>query len=186
MNRGYFLTATLLLVSCATDVGSNDLYDAPEIPNVIDGVVFEAGNWEPHLAAGAEGSSWGNHRAVVVVDSEDGDAVMVTIPWRRRDADPASKSVLVVDATSGVPVANAAALRVENVSGDVVFRPNEGSSTYHVYFLPWESTGGYYPQITYPDLPSTADQGWEERVRAEYPEGLPRARTTHQIGRAHV
>ena len=167
---------------------SNHLFRAPAISNVMEGVIWEAGNWEPHLAAGAEGVSWGNHRAVVVVvDAEIGevtagspadgdavaadsavgnaavggvetgatpaqqpDAVFVTIPWRRRDADPGSKGVIVVDATSGEVIRNALALRIENASGDIAFQPNPGSSTYHVYYLPWQSSGGYYPTITYP------------------------------------
>lgn len=175
------LLAAVLALSCgdrqADPVGG--LYRAPEIPNVIDGVVFEAGNWEPHLAAGAEGSSWGNHRAVVVLDSAVGHAVLVTIPWRRHDRDPAAKSIVVVDATSGEPVANALALRVEHVSGDVVFQPNPGSLVYHVYYMPWESSGGYYPRVTYPRLPTTADAGWVRRITAASPSSLPRARTTH-------
>ena len=146
---------------------ANELFRAPAIPNVIDGVTWEAGNWEPHLGAGEKGVSWGNHRAVVEVAGEEPaaaeeaavadsistpilDAVMVTIPWRRRDADPESKGVIVVDASTGDVVPNALAVRIENVSGDVVFQPNPGSSTYHVYYLPWQSTGGYYPTITYP------------------------------------
>ncbi len=126
---------------------------APAIPNVVDGVVWEAGNWEPHLQAGLPGASWGNHRAVVVVEGEDAHAapaVQVTIPWRRHDPDPASKAVIVVDATSGAALGNALALRVENASGDVVFQPNPGSPVYHVYYMPWQSTGGYYPTVTYP------------------------------------
>ena len=80
-------------------------------------------------AAGEEGVSWGNHRAVVLVEEAAGaqvgadpataavgggsdqaspaeeavyETVLVTIPWRRRDADPASKGVIVVDAASSV------------------------------------------------------------------------------------
>ena len=127
------------------------------ISNVVEGVVFEAGNWEPHLEAGDKGVSWGNHRAVVEIagspaaDASAGpDAVFVTIPWRRRDADPAAKGMIVVDAASGEAVGNVLVVRVENVSGDVVFQPNPGSSTYHIYFMPWQSTGGYYPTVTYP------------------------------------
>ena len=171
--------AALLLAACAGRSGDADAYDAPEISNVVDGVIFEAGNWEPHLGAGAVGRSGGNHRAVVVIDDAGGDVVLATIPWRRRDADTAAKSIVVVDAASGEPVANAAALRVENALGDVVFQPNPGSSTYHVYYMPWESTGGYYPKITYPILESTADAEWEARARAAQPGDLPRARTTH-------
>ncbi len=76
-------TAMLALAGCGVGDVSNALYEAPEISNVIDGVVFEAGNSEPHVAAGAEGSSWGNHRAVVEVDSTQAEAVLATIPWRR-------------------------------------------------------------------------------------------------------
>ncbi|MHC4404630.1 MAG: glycoside hydrolase domain-containing protein [Planctomycetota bacterium] len=173
------LTAALLLTSFARPASSGELYRAPKVSNVIDGVVFEAGNWEPHLAPGAEGSSWGNHRAVVVLDGASGEAVLVTIPWRRRDADPAGKSIVVVDAASNKPVSNALALRVENLSGDVAFQPNPGSKTYAVYYMPWKAAGSYYPRITYPKPASTADPSWERRVRAAYPSNLPRARTTH-------
>ncbi|MGB5296513.1 MAG: glycoside hydrolase domain-containing protein, partial [Thermoanaerobaculia bacterium] len=145
------LVAVLILVGCAKeDQQSVELYRAPAIPNTVDGVVFEAGNWEPHLAAGEEGSSWGNHRAVVVVADPSVEAVTVTIPWRRRDANPFAKSVVVLDASTGEPVPNALATRIENASGDVIFQPNPGSSTYHVYYMPWHSTGSYYPTITYP------------------------------------
>jgi len=68
---------------------------------------------------------------------------------------------------------------VEHLSGDIAFRPNPGSTTYHIYYLPWESTGGYYPRVTYPAFVSRADAVWERRVRAADPMSLPRARTTH-------
>jgi hypothetical protein len=175
----WLVAATLLLSACASGADTSDLYRAPEIPNVIDGVVFEAGSWEPHLAAGAKGLSWGNHRAVVVLDSAASDAVLVTIPWRRHDRDPAAKSIVVVEAASSQPVDNVLALRVENESGDVVFQPNPGSATYHVYYMPWESTGGYYPRVTYPGITSTANRSWEQSVRAAPLSELPRGRTTH-------
>ncbi|KPK61972.1 MAG: hypothetical protein AMS21_08450 [Gemmatimonas sp. SG8_38_2] len=145
----------------------------------MDGVVFEAGNWEPHLPAGAEGESWGNHRAVVVTEQTEVDAVFVTIPWRRHDPNPGAKSIVVVDAESGEPVRNALALRVENVSGDVVFQPNPNAAVYHVYYMPWASTGGHYPRISYPDLAIEPDASWARSVRSLSSTDLPRARTTH-------
>jgi hypothetical protein len=54
------------------------------------------------------------------------EAVVVTIPRRRHDPDPSAKSVVVLHAATGKPVADAPALRVDNASGDVVFRPNPG------------------------------------------------------------
>jgi hypothetical protein len=177
MRPRHVLAAVTLLTACAEQHG--ELYRAPEISNVIDGVVFEAGNWEPHLAVGAEGMSWGNHRAVVVLDSASGEAVLATIPWRRRDRDPAAKSIVVVDAVTNQPVTNSVALRVDNVSGDVVFQPNPQSATYHIYYMPWESTGGYYPRVTYPEIASASDAEWDRRVRATPPSELPQATTTH-------
>jgi hypothetical protein len=197
---------------------------------VVDGVVWEEGNWEPHLAAGEEGVSWGNHRAVVVLEETatdaggaateieappaSDDAVIVTIPWRRRDANPERKGLVVVDAATGEAVANAMALRVERASGDVVFQPNPGSSVYHVYYMPWQSTGGYYPTVTYPtpaqlraaangpgtmapdptDSPSRAQQSrqssflWSGLVPNPDPEWISRVRnaTTGRLPRART
>ncbi len=162
--------ALILPLGCSGPGGeTRELYRAPTIPNVVDGVIWEAGKWEPHLAAGDEGVSWGNHRAVVALEdagAEAGarggpDAVFVTIPWRRRDADPASKGVIVVDAATGEAVRNVLATHIGNASGDVVFQPNPGSSVYHVYYLPWQSSGGYYPTITYPMPAQLRDAGRE-------------------------
>ncbi len=180
IRRGWLASIVIILASCAEPRADNhELYRAPAIPNVIDGVTFEAGNWEPHLAAGAEGDSWGNHRAVVVTDETEADAVFVTIPWRRHDPEPAAKSIVVVDAASGEPVRNVLAPRVENVSGDVIFQPNPNSSVYHVYYMPWRSSGGYYPRISYPNLSLEPDPSWERSVSSVTPSHLPRARTTH-------
>jgi len=145
----------ILAAGCASLANSAELYRAPTIPNTIDEVTFEAGNWTPHLAAGEAGVSWGNHRAVVVVDSDNAlrmqpSAVLTTIPWRRRDTNPGEKAVVVVDEATGKVVSNVLVLRIENTSGDIVFQPNPGSARYHVYYLPWQSTGRYYPTITYP------------------------------------
>jgi hypothetical protein len=189
LSRSKLVSALVAVLPLACTEPASDpvaLHRAAPLPNTIDGVVFEAGNWEPHLEAGAEGSSWGNHRAVVVLDETDTvteadgpSAVIATIPWRRRDRDPGAKSVVVVDAGTDEPVRNALATRVENASGDVVFQPNAGSSTYHVYYMPWQSTGGYYPSITYPRLASEADPAWLARVTSSETSGLPRARVTH-------
>ncbi len=184
-----------LTLTCAGPEGRRPELDrAPAVENVVDGVIWEAGGWEPRLPAGSEGFSWGNHRAVVVLegpaltpaDQAPPDAVLVTIPWRRRDLEPASKAVIVVDAGTGEPVRNALARRVENTSGDVVFQPNAGSDTYFVYYLPWHSSGGYYPRVTYPSQAQLRDpslrasiSGSPSRAEAGLPsdtswEGVPR------------
>ncbi|MEZ5316825.1 MAG: DUF6067 family protein [Vicinamibacterales bacterium] len=186
------LAALAVATACSREPVIADLHRAPVIPNVIDGVVFEPGNWAPHLAAGSKGLSWGNHRAVVEIEGPAAGAgaagtaagrdasgnVVVTIPWRRHDPDPAAKAIVVVDAASGEPVPNAVALRVEPASGDVVFQPNPGSRTYHVYYMPWESTGGNYPKVTYPRTVIEPDARWAAAARGQAIDALPRARTT--------
>lgn len=177
----------------ALSLATAPLYRAPALSSTVDGVVWEAGDWTPWLAAGDKGTSWGNHRAVVEVPAEwvggagsdsgarsgaPTQAVFVTIPWRRHDPDPGAKSVVVLDAATGDVVANALATRVEHASGDVVFQPNPGSTVYHLYYMPWESSGGYYPTITYADLAPRPSAAWAAAVAAANHAGLPRATTT--------
>jgi hypothetical protein len=175
--------ATALLLAQSGSAGQ--LYRAPTIPNVIDGVVFEAGNWTPHLKAGDKGLSWGNHRAVVELNAQGGNgaapegAVFVTIPWRRHDPSPAAKATVVVDARTGEPIANALAARIENASGDIIFQPHLGSTRYYVYYMPWHSSGGPYPTVTYPASVTTAAPAWVASLRARGIDQLPRARVTN-------
>lgn len=183
------LTVAFLFGACSRPAERyGELYRADAIPNEIDGVVFAAGNWEPDLAAGTAGLSRGNHRAVVVLDTmgntgsvpgaDRTTAVRVTIPWRRHDVDPAAKAIVVVDATSGAEIANAFAARIDNVSGDVVFQPVPGSRTYHVYYMPWETTGGNYPRVTYPAAIGEPAAAWMRGVVSLPLDALPQARTT--------
>jgi hypothetical protein len=160
------------------------LYRAPAVSNVVDGVVWESGDWAPDLPHGSKGTSRGNHRAVVEVDSavvgdEPAEAVVVTIPWRRHDDHPGEKSVLVVDAATGDLVGNMVVLRADGASGEVAFQPDAGSMVYHVYTMPWVTTGGNYPQVAYPpDLAPAPEPAWAAGVEAAGADGLPRARTT--------
>ncbi len=176
--------AMALVAGCQAAPNTRPLYRAPAVSNVVDGVVWEAGDWTPDLEPGKAGTSMGNHRAVVEVDSalvqgETAAAVSVTIPWRRHDPHPEEKSVLVVDASMGEAVANMEALRVESASGDVAFQPNRGSAVYYVYYMPWVTTGGPYPKVTYPsDLAPAPDRAWATRVGAAGVDGLPKGRTT--------
>ncbi|MFT5142167.1 MAG: hypothetical protein ACI80V_000372 [Rhodothermales bacterium] len=163
--------ALVLLVSGCSPSLLGEPIAAPPIHPVVDGVTWGVGNWEPHLEAGSPGLSWGNHRAVVqLLDGQDLDrAIAATIPWRRPDSDPGRKAIVVVDATSGEPVTNWAKRNVTSASGQVIFEPVSGSLVYHVYYLPWESTGSYYPRVTYPDNVGTPDAEWLESLAAADP-----------------
>ena len=155
------LPLLLILVSCAAPpVEDGWIPSAPS--NVVDGAQRVAGNWEPHLPAGEAGLSWGNHRAVVHIDEATSSetSVRANIPWRRIDANPRTKAIVEVDSASGEAIPNARALFIEAERGAVAFEPIEGSTTYYVYYMPWESTGGYYPRVTYPSTVLEPSEEW--------------------------
>lgn len=159
--RPFFLLTVCLLASACTQ--SPETGAPPTVSNVIDGVSFEAGNWEPYLTAGDEGESRGNHRAVVKVDSL-AEIVWAHIPWRRNDRNPEEKAIIVVDAKTDETVVRSLTVRVDNESGDIVFQPNEGSDTYHVYYFPYGTNGGYYPQLWYTEPGPSADPSWTAAI----------------------
>lgn len=124
-------------------------------------VNYGVGSWK------AEGL--GNHRAVVEV-SAAADAVRVHLPWRRRDADPEKKAVLVRDA-AGAAVTNVAIVAANRESGDVVFQPTAGPGRYYLYYLPFTTSGiSYSPTITYTP-PTPADEAWLQRCGLAPAEG---------------
>ncbi|MHC4506004.1 MAG: glycoside hydrolase domain-containing protein, partial [Planctomycetota bacterium] len=139
------------------------------------------------VSAPSSDQSWdrdelGNHRAVVSVEAA-ADAVVVEIPWRRRDAEPEKKSVVVVDAKTGNRIGNVRPLRVGRESGTIAFQPESGPGEYRVYYLPYEGTIQCpYPKPTYLTPVATADAEWSERnglgdgAVPEATDRLPRAR----------
>ena len=90
-------------------------------------VPYRLGRWDP--------DSLGNHRAVLRVDAP-GRAVQVTIPWRRRDAAPATTQ-LVITTSSGRRITNAIPIAVTRERGILAFEPSTGAGEYYVYFLPY-------------------------------------------------
>ena len=115
------------IIGCS-DPKTDTAWIPPSPSNVIDGVKYVSGNWKPHLAAGDKGLSWGNHRAVVHVENPTANSIRVEIPWRRLDADPEEKAIVIEDSTSGEPIPNALARDVTAESGRVpVARPGSAS-----------------------------------------------------------
>jgi hypothetical protein len=128
-------------------------------------------------------SSWnteglGNHRAVLDVAGGT-EAAWAHLPWRRRDAEPEKKAVLVHDA-AGERVTNVVALDVNREYGDLAFEPASGPGTYYVYYLPHATSGRTYsPTVQYVTPEATADRGWLERhglAEGEKWRELPQAR----------
>lgn len=157
---------------------ASELYQAPAIDSVIDGVTWSTAGWTPYLAPGKKGDSWGNHRAVVEVAAADaGKIVTVMIPWRRHDRAPEKKAVVVVDAATGKQV-NSLPLWIDDMKGEILFASRPDSRVYHVYYMPWHTSGGYYPVVTYPDSLFPSDSDWVARQRIINRAPTPIARTT--------
>lgn len=104
----------------------------------------------------------GNHRAVVQVAPE-ADAVWVRIPWRRRDWNPEKKNIIVVDSRTGKRITNFVRVNINREFGDLVFQPQTTPGEYHVYYLPYESSGRNYPRVNYPEPEAGADEAWLQR-----------------------
>ena len=92
------------------------------------------------------------------------DAVLAHVAWRRRDAKPEAKEIVVIDAATGARVANVARASVTREAGDLVFQPQTAPGDYYVYYLPFLMTGrSNYPTIDYPKPVDWADTEWLAR-----------------------
>ena len=112
-----------------------------------------------------DAASLGHHRVVVLVGAP-GEVARIDIPWRRRDADPANRHLIVTDA-AGQRIANVVRVLVNRERAELLFEPAAGPGVYYVYFMPWESAGrSNYPRVTYPAPIDTADPAWRTRAIA--------------------
>lgn len=116
-------------------------------------VPYRLGHWDP--------DSLGNHRAVIqVTDTAQPKAVQVTLPWRRRDAHPELKQVMITT-PSGHRITNAVPIEVTRERGIFAFEPSMGAGEYDVYFMPYKgSVRSNYPRITYRAVDTTANLRW--------------------------
>jgi hypothetical protein len=192
------VTAFILCLSSSASPGR------PTSSGAQEDVKYGVGKWDPE-------SGLGNHRVVVRVDAPAAPSapaakaasakspsknrpvapavvkpsiIRVVIPWRRRDAEPEIKDIIVVDAATGDPVANVLPLAVEREYGDLLFEPKTVPGDYHIYYMPYASEGRKnYPNVKYDSPAMTADPAWiaaagltPEKLAALPPDAFPRAR----------
>jgi len=118
----------------------------------------------PYRVGSWDGDKTGNHRAVVRVEKA-AEAVVASIPWRRRDFEPEKKAILVFDAATGVRVRNVRAAVITREKGEVAFQPATVPGDYWIYYLPYRQAGRTnYPQSEYLPPEETADPQWVSLV----------------------
>lgn len=104
--------------------------------------------------------SLGNQRILVTFNGE-GKVARVIIPWRRRDAHPQDKRIIVEDVQTHQQITNVIAKNITSASGEVFFEPVSGRGEYHIYYMPFRNEGRtYYPQSAYLPPVITASASW--------------------------
>lgn len=103
----------------------------------------------------------GDVRAVVSVTSP-AEYVKAFIPWRRRDDAPEKKGIIIMDGDAKV-VNDVLPVTINKEYGEVLFKAPK-SGVYRIYYLPYHTSGGPYPKVTYPQYPDKADVTWKGRA----------------------
>lgn len=110
----------------------------------------------------------GNHRALVHVD-DPADIVCAYLPWRRRDAHPEAKHVMVIDAQTGQVVTNVMVATCNKEYGEILFQPTSGTGAYYLYYLvPGEDPyGETWPRSSFPIIQYKRPQNRPEELWLE-------------------
>jgi hypothetical protein len=125
-----------------------------QIANQYPDLTYGVGTWKQ--------DELGNHRALVRVNAH-ANPTRVHIPWRRRDANPELKEVVVMNMTTAKPVKNVVKVNITRESGDFVFQPDSVPGDYAFYFLPYNQPASdaiWFATDQYLTPENTADAAW--------------------------
>lgn len=112
-----------------------------------------------------DADSLGNHRVALSYQGNN-QVAKAHIEWRRSDPNPDQKRIIVTDGKTNLQILNVAARNITHESGDVIFQPVSGSSTYYVYYMPYRNEGNeHYPKGVYLEPQNTADQKWLDGLK---------------------
>jgi len=170
-----FLILAISFTAC--NKGSDQIVDYREYTESTENYPYnyEAGNWEyPDYTSGY--TSFGNHRFKIKADNNS-PFVRVKFNPRRIDSVPSAKAIIVVDANKGTELESVHILDSGHEMMDLVFKPNQDSKEYYIYYLPHKCSGGYYPTVVYikADQPGTSHWLAETGLDNETLENLPLA-----------
>jgi hypothetical protein len=110
--------------------------------------------------------SLGNHRAVIVFNG-DGKVAKVVVPWRRNDAGPAQKRIIIQDAKTGAKIWNLRTGIIDNEKGEIWFEPLSGKGQYYIYYMPYRNEGrSNYPKGVYLPVENNASAAWLDGINS--------------------
>ncbi|MCK4998217.1 MAG: DUF5107 domain-containing protein, partial [Anaerohalosphaera sp.] len=136
---------------------------AKEVLEVIE-MIATAGVKVSYGVDSWDQETYGNHRAIIDI-TKKAEAVLVRVPWRRRDKGVAQKGVVLLAQGSEKPIRNIIPVSVDRQAGEFLFAPVDGVSRYYLYYMPYISTGGYYPQVRYIKAEYKPDTDWASREK---------------------
>jgi hypothetical protein len=144
-----FLSLLFLFLLSTCQKGSDPVLDLSHktLSYEIKGVKYQTGNWE-HPNYTDPFVTHGNHRFEIKTSPGD-TLVQVILPWRRHDAKPETKDVVITIAESGEEITAKRIIQTNREEGHIIFKANPNIQSYYAYYLPHESTGGYYPKVAY-------------------------------------
>jgi len=109
--------------------------------------------------------SLGNHRVVLSYTGSPAAVAVADIPWRRRDANPQDKRIILVDAKTNKKITNVYVNDITREKGKITFEPTSGTGTYYVYYMPYKNEGrSNYPRGVYLKPEKTASNEWMQKA----------------------
>ena len=121
-----------------------------------------------------EFETYGNYRAVIEVE-ENSDAAYIRLPWRRRDARPQDKRIIIIDASTNRQIDNMYCPEINREYGDIVFKPATVPGKYYIYYMPYNINHSYFPNTVYLIPEDRADQYWKISLPLDKLNTLPKA-----------
>ena len=118
---------------------------------------------------GWNADSLGNHRVVLTFNGT-GTVAKTVMVWRRRDADPWDKRIIIEDAKTHKKIDNVQTGIINNEKAELWFEPISGKGDYFAYYMPSKNEGrSNYPKGIYLTPEKTASANWLRSVDEKMP-----------------
>ena len=102
---------------------------------------------------------FGNHRAIIEV-TKPSDAVSIDFLWRRHDASPEKRQMLIINAVTGEKIENVFRIGIDNERCKLVFGPADRAGKYYLYYLPYSPVTNFYHSGNYLPVEEAPDNIW--------------------------